>query len=204
MNLNNLEGKINHIDLKRKLLHMFLGTIGLLILIYNLATSFMIFMVLIVGILISLISTKYRIPGIAWCLDNFERKQENKLPGRAVIFAFAGTLLVLQLFPRNIALASVSILIFADPISHLVGKVLGKTNHFFDKTKNIEGHIAGILFSSIIAMFFVSPGLAISGAIMAMLFESIVIEIQKIPLDDNLIIPLVAGTTMFLIIKLLL
>ena len=53
-------------------------------------------------------------------------------------------------------------------------------------------------------MFFIHPCLAIAGAVMAMLFESIIIEIQKIELDDNFIIPLVAGTTMFLIMRFLL
>ena len=91
----------------------------------------------------------------------------------------------------------------SDEAKNLVGKVLGKTKHILDKRKNIEGHIAGALISSLVAMFFVPLYLAISGAIIAMLFESIIIEIQKIELDDNLIIPLVAGTTMFLITRFL-
>ena len=52
-------------------------------------------------------------------------------------------------------------------------------------------------------MFFVSPALAIAGSLVAMLFESLIIEIQKIQLDDNLIIPLAAGTTMLLIARFL-
>ena len=89
----------------------------------------------------------------------------------------------------------------ADPTSYLVGKTLGKTKSFIDKRKNIEGHLAGFIISSLFAMFFVSPILAISGSLAAMLFESIIIEIQKIELDDNLIIPQAAGTTMLLIMK---
>jgi dolichol kinase len=140
------------------------------------------------------------VPIISFFLDNFENKKDKQqLPARAVIFGVTGSLLALQLFPKNIALASISILVFADPISHLIGKVLGKTKHFLDNNKNIEGHIAGAMVSSLIAMFFVSPYLAFAGALVAMLFESLIIEIQKIKLDDNLIIPLAAGTTMFLI-----
>lgn len=202
--MNNLNNRINHIDLKRKILHILIGIIALFILIYNLITPLQIFIILVFGTLLSLLSLKIKIPIISFFLDNFEKKQEKYLPARAVIFGVAGSLLSLQLFPRDIALASISILVFADPISHLVGKFLGKTKSFLDKTKNIEGHIAGALVSSLIAMFFVSPVLAIAGSIMAMLFESIIIEIQKIELDDNLIIPLVAGTTMFLIVRFLL
>jgi len=203
MNLEGINNKIPQIYLKRKILHLLLGILGLLLLVYNLISRFQIFIILAVGVLISLLSIKFRIPGISFFLDNFEEKQPGQLPARAVIFAVVGALLALQLFPRDIALASLAILAFADPISHLVGRILGKTQHFLDNKKNIEGHIAGALASSLVAMFFVHPALAIAGSIAAMLFESIIIEIQKIKLDDNLIIPLAAGTTMFLIVRFL-
>jgi dolichol kinase len=196
--------KISHLELKREILHILIGIIALFLIIYNIISPLIIFIILSIGIFVSLLSLKIRIPLISWFLDNFERdKDKNKLPGRGIIFAVAGSLLSLQLFERNIALASIIILTFADPISHLVGKAFGKTKSPLNKTKNIEGHIAGAIISSIMAMFFVSPILALVGAIIAMLFESLIIEIQKIQLDDNLIIPLAAGTTMFLIVKFL-
>lgn len=196
--------KINSLELKRKILHILVGITTLFLLIYNFITPLIIFIILIVGVFVSLLSLKIRIPLISWFLDNFERnKDKNRLPGRGIIFAVTGSLLALQLFEKNIALASIIILTFADPISHLVGKVFGKIKSPLNKTKNIEGHIAGAIISSIFAMFFVHPILAISGSIIAMFFESIVIEIQKIQLDDNLIIPLSAGTIMFLISKFL-
>ena len=49
----------------------------------------------------------------------------------------------------------------------------------------------------------VSPSIASNNYRLAMLFESIIIEIQKIQLDDNLMIPLAAGTVMFLIARFL-
>ncbi len=199
----NINRKINHTELKRKIVHMLIGIIALFLLVYDLITPLQIFIILFIGILLSLLSMKIRIPIISFFLDNFENNEKGSLPARAVIAGVIGSLLVLELFSRDIALASISILVFADPVSHLVGKLAGKTKSFFDKRKNIEGHIAGALVSSLIAMLFVHPCLAISGAIMAMLFESIIIEIQKIQLDDNLIIPLVAGTTMFLIVRFL-
>lgn len=193
---------IDRLELKRKVLHIMVGIVALFLLIYNIITPLIIFIILIIGILVSLLSLKFRIPVISWFLDNFGRIEEkNMLPGRGIIFAVAGSLLALRLFDLNIALASITILTFADPISHLIGKAFGKTQSPLDKSKNIEGHIAGAIISALFAMFFVSPLLAIAGAIIAMLFESIVIEIQKIQLDDNLIIPLAAGTAMFLIVR---
>ncbi len=194
--------KINHLELKRNILHILVGITALLLLIHNIITPLIIFILLTTGVFLSLLSLRIRIPLISWFLDNFGRIEEkNQLPGRGIIFAVTGSLLALQLFETNIALASIIILTFADPISHLIGKTFGKTKSILDKRKNIEGHIAGALISSLMAMFFVSPGLAIAGALTAMLFESIIIEIQKIQLDDNLIIPLAAGTAMFLIVR---
>ena len=195
---------MNHSELGRKIVHMLIGIVALLLLINNIVTPFIIFIILITGTLCSLISLKYRIPILSFFLDNFERPEEkSKLPGRGIIFAVVGSLLALQLFERNIALASITILTFADPISHLIGKLFGKTKSFLDKRKNIEGHIAGAIISALFAMFFVHPALAFVGALVAMLFEAIIIEIQKVKLDDNLIIPLSAGTAMFLIVKFL-
>ncbi len=195
---------MNHQELGRKIVHMLIGIAALLLLINNIVTPLIIFIILIMGVLCSLLSLKFRIPILSFFLDNFERPEEkDKLPGRGIIFAVVGSLLALQLFERNIALASITILVFADPISHLIGKLFGKTKSFLDKTKNIEGHIAGALISSLFAMFFVHPALAFAGALSAMLFEAIIIEIQKIKLDDNLIIPLAAGTAMFLIVEFL-
>lgn len=201
---NSLNKKIETFELRRKILHILVGITAILLLVYNIITPLIIFILLVIGTFLSLLSLKIRIPLISWFLDNFERSEDkNRLPGRGIIFAVAGSLLALKLFEINIALASITILTFADPISHIIGKYLGKTKSILDKRKNIEGHIAGFIISSLMAMFFVSPCLAIAGAITAMVFESIIIEIQKIQLDDNLIIPLAAGTAMLLIVRFL-
>lgn len=199
-----MNGRIEKLELRREILHILIGIAALLLILFKIINPLIIFIILCIAIVLSLISLKINVPIISWFLDNFEReKDKNQLPGRGFLFAVAGTLLALQLFPQNIALASIIILIFADPTSHIVGKLFGKTNHFFDKKKNIEGHLSGFIVSSILASFFVPIALAIAGSLTAMLFESIIIEIQKIQLDDNLMIPLTAGTVMFLIIRFL-
>jgi dolichol kinase len=195
---------ITNKELKRKIAHVLFGILGLFLLIYNFVNPLTIFIILIIGISISFLSFKIRIPLISWFLDTFEIKSDKKqLPGRGIIFAVAGSLLVLQLFERNIALASITILTFADPISYLVGKVFGKIKTPLNLKKNIEGTIAGTLISSMLAVFFVPFYLAFSGALIAMIFELLIIKIQDIQIDDNLIIPLTAGTVMFLIMRFL-
>lgn len=171
---------INNLEIKRKIVHILIGIAALLLIVYNIVTPLIIFVILIIGIFFSFLSLKFRIPILSFFLDNFERSEEkSKLPGRAIIFAVVGSLLALQLFERNIALASIIILTFADPISHLIGKNFGKKKFFIDKRKNIEGHITGTIISSIFAMFFVHPILALVGSLIAMFFESIIIEIDR-------------------------
>lgn len=187
-------------ELGRKILHIMIGSAALLLILYNIITPIIIFILLCISILLSLFSLHYKLPVVNFFLSNFERgRDKRQIPGKGFLFAAAGTLLALRLFDKDIALASMIILIFADPISYLVGKYFGKTRSFLDGRKNIEGNIAGFIVSSLLALFFVQPVLAIAGSLIAMLFESLVIEIQRIELDDNLIIPLAAGTTMFLI-----
>lgn len=190
----------NFQEIGRKIIHVLVGIFALLMIVYGVFTPLVIFVLFIVFILFSLFSLKFKIPVAYFFLSRFERDREmHQLPGRGFLFAILGVLLSIQLFPRDIALASIIILTFADPLSYLVGKYVGKTRHFLDNRKNIEGNLAGFVISSALALFFVVPTLAIAGSLAAMLFEALVIEIQKIELDDNLIIPLAAGTTMFLI-----
>jgi len=186
-------------EIGRKILHVMIGISALLMIVYSIITPLIIFILLVIFSLFSLLSLRYKIPVANFFLSNFDVRNGNRLPGRGFLFSILGVLLSLQLFDCDIALASIIILTFADPISYLVGKYLGKTRHFLDNRKNIEGNLAGFIISSALALFFVAPVLAIAGALAAMLFEALVIEIQKIEIDDNLMIPLAAGTAMFLI-----
>ncbi len=188
----------NHLNPERQILHILFGIIFLTLIIYNLITPLILFIILVFSGILSFLSLKFKLPIVNFFLKNFER-QNVELPGKAFLLFLAGILLTWKLFPLDIALASITILTFADPISHFIGKNFGKTKDFLDKKKNIEGHIAGFLLSSLLAMFFVPPCLALSGSLIAMFFESIIIEVQKIRLDDNLTIPLVAGTIMLLV-----
>jgi len=207
MHLNEIrnpeERKAAQAELGRKLLHMMIGISAILLLVYNIITPWIIFGIFIACVVISLLSLRFRLPLVSFFLDNFERsKDKHQLPGKGIIFAMAGSLLVIRLFPIDIALASMVILTFADPVSYLVGKYLGKTPSILDERKNIEGNLAGFILSSLFAMFFVAPSLAIAGSLISiMLFESLIIEIQRVQLDDNLIIPLAAGTTMLILFK---
>jgi len=192
--------KIGTLELRRELLHILTGIVAILLISHGILTPWIIFFILLLGILLSFLSLRTEVPLISWFLNNFEREKDRKeLPGRALLFGLAGSLLVLKLFPMDIALASITILTFADPISHIIGKCFGRIKSIFDKNKNIEGHISGFIISSLFAMLLVPVWMALVGSFVAVVFESLIIEVQKIKLDDNLLIPLAAGTAMYLL-----
>ena len=104
----------------------------------------------------------------------------------------------LKLFPSDVALAAIAILTFGDSLSHLVGK-LGKRKNLLDASKNIEGGLVGVLVGTAAASFFVSFLFAFIASVLAMLAEALSLKLQEEEVDDNIIIPLVAGTVLFLL-----
>lgn len=117
------------------------------------------------------------------------REKEGSTLMASTYFLFASILTIL-LFPKSIAITSLLILILSDTAAALVGKEFGRTR-LFEKT--FEGSLAFFISSLLIVWLY--PGLdRISGSLAAL--GATVIEALPIPLDDNLTVPLVAGTIM--------
>ena len=190
--------KLNIFELRRELIHMLVGILIILGVLYLPYAQFIGLIVLVLGGFFSFLCSRYEIPFFSRMLCLFERECNKKFPGKGVIFFFISSLLVLQLFERDIALASLVILTFADPVSHFVGSNFGHTA-LFNKKKYIEGNIAGIIVGSILAGFFVSIFVAFLGCFVAMFVEAAEIAMGGEKVDDNLFIPLVAGTVMHLL-----
>lgn len=187
--------------LGRTFIHIFTGVIILLLVSYYQDTRWILFYLLIISVILAFFSYFYKIPIINWLLENFELERHKKtFPGKSFIFFIAGSLLVIKLFPQNIALASIAILTFADPVSHFSSKI-GKLKYKkpFNTEKTIFSTILAIITAFIAALFFVSWIYALLAAILSMLAEALVIKIWEDYVDDNYLIPLVAGTSIFLI-----
>ncbi|MGB9023623.1 MAG: hypothetical protein WCC94_09340 [Candidatus Bathyarchaeia archaeon] len=101
----------------------------------------------------------------------------------------AGVILSLLLFPENIAYASIATAAVGDLVAAYVGQRFGRT-HVGRRT--LEGFAAGLVASFLVACLWVSPSLAIVGSATGMLFELAGI------LDDNLTVPIGAGSAMFI------
>lgn len=117
--------------------------------------------------------------------------REDESPGLvlAPIYLAIGVVLSLLAFPKNIAYASITIVAVGDPVASYVGRKLGRIHV---RQKTLEGFAAGWLVSFAAALLWVSPHLALIGSVTGMLFELLGL------LDDNLTIPIGAGSAMLI------
>ena len=184
-----------NIELRRQIFHLAVGIVLVYLLYEDLLDIWLLFAVLIIGFVISLASKKYKLFVINWLLKNFDRKDET-LPGYGALTYILGSILVLGLFSKGIALASIMILAFGDSFSHL-GR-FGRIKNPFSKTKFLEGTILGIIAGTLGAKLFVSWEAAFFGSLIAMSVEGLELAIFKKKIDDNLLIPVVAGLIMSL------
>ena len=191
-------------ELHRKLFHLIMGVVTVALIYYEILSAFAIFLIIIVGILLSFLTKRVRLPIISLFVDHFERDtQKSSFPGRGAIFFFVGALLALKLFDKNIALASIMVLTLGDSISHMVGAQYGKMRNIFngDSNKLLEGTLAGTIVGFLGALIFVPVPEAFLGCLAAMIAEVMKIDFKEKIIDDNMIIPLVAGTVMLLVGK---
>jgi dolichol kinase len=190
--------KLN-LETRRQLIHASGSVLPFYVIYVGLALSISTFLFfLIAGLIISYGYKKgVRFPLISGIVDSTERDGViDEFPGKGTITFFFGSLLVLLLFGSdlNVTAAAIIILALGDSFSTLAGKRYGRHKLFYSREKSVEGTIGGFLPAFLGAMIFVSPQIALAGALMGMAVESLPGKI-----DDNIIIPVVAGLFMFLL-----
>ncbi len=183
-------------------MHALVGILTVLLIYYNLLSALALFLMIIAGILTSILSKRIRLPFFSYFLDHLEREDmKTKFPGKGMIFFFIGVLLVVKLFDRDIALAAIMVLALGDSVSHLFGARFGEIKNIFNgkSKKLLEGTVAGTLAGFFGALLFVPLPEAFLGSMGAMIAEVVKIDLNEKTLDDNLVVPLVAGTVMLLV-----
>jgi dolichol kinase len=105
------------------------------------------------------------------------------------VFLAVGIILVLIIFPRNIAYASIAILAIGDPVAAHFGHHFGRRHV---GRKSWEGFAAGTCAAYVVTLLVVSPIIGAVGSIVGMILELTGV------LDDNLTIPLGSGAMMSL------
>lgn len=190
---------------KRKLVHILAG-VSLMLLVWYIDAVYarlILIAVLVLGVVLSVIEKRQRIPIVSGFLDALERKKERKrFPGRALIMLIGGTLLAELFFNDILIVSGLIVVTFGDSVAHLVGKKLNWLAIPWDKTKHAEGRVAGILASWALMLILWDAFLAAAylklliAATVGLLVETI--PFRKIGLDDNLFIPFVVALTLYL------
>ena len=117
------------------------------------------------------------------------RKHELKeLTGAS--FLLTSSIIVISLFPKDVAFCSLAFLAIGDTFAALIGIPFGKRKIKGYK-KSIEGSLACFSTTFVFALFYLPPAVAFVGAITATLAE-----LSKIPVDDNIKIPLFSSLGM--------
>ncbi len=194
-------------EITRQIMHIILGLVIICIILLlgrdlSLIVLFIIFcMSILLSILIIFFRPISRYPVIRFFLSHISRDYDRKkFPAKGLIFFLAGCVLVLKLFSLDIALASIIILTFGDSVSTLTG-LFGKARYntrLFGRFKTIYGTLLGIIVSFLVVLIVIDIVYALIAAVFGMVAEAISIKLGEEEADDNLIIPVVAGTAVFL------
>src|SRR3989344_2552421 len=194
-----MEKSVNNFELNRQLFHLLLGLGIVALLLYDVIDQQKIFFLVLAGFVLSYLSKRIKIPIIYELLNRFERKEDlKKLPGRGMIFYFIGCYIALW-FSKDIAMASIMVLALGDSIAPIFGRHYGKTKTFLSKTKFLEGTVAGFIGGFIGALVFLPWQESFFASLAAMIVETIGVNIGAKQVDDNIIVPFVAGATVWIL-----
>ncbi|MBT4174222.1 hypothetical protein HOE07_00930 [archaeon] len=186
--------KLTLLELRRQLLHMFFGLFLVAMLYFEIFNLYWMVGILGAGVVLSELCKRGRVPLASWVMDHFERDENRKaFPGRGPIFFMIGSIIVLWLFSKDVALASMVILAVGDAVSHIFGKLLSKKKYKY--LKSVKGTLIGVGCGILGAFIFVSIIPAVVGGAVSMLFEGL-----DLGLEDNLYIPIVAAIAISLVI----
>jgi phosphoserine phosphatase/dolichol kinase len=110
------------------------------------------------------------------------------------IFHALGIAIALLIFPPQVGYAAIAVLSLGDSSASIFGKRFGRKRIPFNRGKSVVGSAVGLVFAFLGALLFVDWFTAAVGAA-----AGILIEVIPTPFEDNLLIPLVAGTAMYLL-----
>jgi len=190
---------MEELEIRRQLFHIVWGFVFVGLIYFDMINPLMVFILIILFLIGSLLSKKIKIPVIYWFLTKFDRPEDIKsLPGKGSWFYLIGVFLVMVLFPKDITMAAIIVLALGDSIAPLVGQY-GRIKHPLSEKKFLEGTIAGALVAFIGALVFVKYYEAALAAIIAMVVEGIDLRLGRNPINDNIVIPIVAGGVIWLI-----
>lgn len=186
-------------EILRKLIHFGSGIIPILVIIFGKGTVLPILVIFtILFILVDFLKSKinWMFKLYKYFFQSISRKSElYKLTGAS--WFLLGDVIVLIIFPENIAIFSMLLLSVSDTFAAIVGKIFGKTKLFL---KSLEGTFAFFLSGLIVSMFFQDLPLSIR---LFTVLTATIVEIYSTKINDNLTIPIASAFVCTLGIKII-
>jgi len=192
-------------ETQRQMLHLGFGLAAIILLWNQWINVWHLVGLLLIGIVLSILSRNNKVPVIHQLLKIFGRPDE-KPPGKGALALLIGVILALLLGKgTEISYAAIAILAVGDSAATVFGcRLQGschvrKTKSPFHQTKLLEGTLFGIICAGLAASIFVSITEAFIAAAAAMAVEGIEFRLRAHPIDDNILIPLIAVAVIYLI-----
>lgn len=159
--------------------------------------------ILVAGLIISFASQYKKFPLLGQILSLFDRPRDHNFPGRGAFYFCLGVFLTFSLFQKeniNIAYAAILILAVGDSLNHLFAGQVHKYGLPWNRRKNVVGIITGVAMGTVAAQFFVPFFPALVASTIAITAETVPWRIGKFYLDDNISVPLLAGSIIWFLI----
>jgi dolichol kinase len=116
------------------------------------------------------------------------RSEERRTLGGQTFFAL-GSFVCILLFPKNIAIAAMAVLVVGDSVAAMVGMTCGRHRIYGKKT--LEGFLGCLVASTLICLLLLPLDIALVGGLVGA-----VTELVTLRLNDNLTIPVATGAAM--------
>ena len=153
--------------------------------------------VLGVGLCISLIMEKRRVPALTWFLARYD-KTTDVVPGQGPITFFTGTLISWYIFGGDIAILGVIALAFGDPTAYVFGKTFEGPRLPWNKRKTFAGTLSFMISPVIIISLMWGPILGVIAGVVGAVAESLPFP-NKLLSDDNVIIPIAVSIALWVL-----
>lgn len=186
-----------YLELRRQSVHILLGLFFLAGIAYNFFFWWSFLFLIVMAIPIVFFAEKIPLVHVHKMLSVLDRKNPF-FPGfGAFSFVFSFALITL-LFPVEIALPALVIMVVGDGIATLIGHYSGRYALPWNKKKTWEGSLVGVLTAMTAAGLFLPLSLALASAAVALLVESLPLPYPL--LDDNVLMPLAAALLLLLVL----
>lgn len=179
---------------RRQVLHLLVGSFLLFLVAMGIAHWWWFFGMLVGAyglILLSQITGLFGLRRlVGWAQRQYDR-QDAYLPLWGLLALLKGFLVATALFPRNMAVPALAVLVYGDAFATLVGRDLPSRKLPWHRRKTWAGLLAGTAASFLVLALLLEPLTALVASFAGMLVESL--PRPQPLLDDNLVIPLVTG-----------